>query len=73
MTSCWSISPSELVQKNLVAPYKTKNKTRYSEEGVEKALRKIIKDEGEEGTRPVDIKYRRRKFSVTIEYTFQDR
>ncbi|WOC39616.1 hypothetical protein [Polaribacter sp. HL-MS24] len=49
-------------------PCKTKSKTCRSKSCVEKTLKEILGD----GSRDVDIKYRRNTFSVTIEYTYQD-
>ncbi|MEH0008163.1 MAG: hypothetical protein V6Z82_05520 [Flavobacteriales bacterium] len=63
---------SEWAQKNLLDPCKTKKKTCFSKKGVKRALTKIIGEEGKDGKRDVDIKYRRHKTFVTLEYTFQD-
>ena len=62
--------PSE--GENLSAPCPAKKKTCFTKGGVKRALTKIIEKEGKDGKRDVDIKYRRHKTSVTIEYTFQD-
>jgi len=59
---------SNLQQKVYLAPCKTLKKTCRSKACVQKTLEKILGD----GSRDVNITYRRNTFSVTIEYTYQD-